>query len=449
MDTPIRDFVRDYIRQSPLRLHMPGHKGIALLGPEAMDITEVEGAGVLYQGDGIIAQSERNAASLFDTAATLYSAEGSSLCIRAMLYLALLHARERGIPPRIAAARNVHTSFLSGVALLDLEVDWLSPAPNDGLLFQTVRPEELEALFSRPEAPTAVYVTCPDYLGNLPDIRPLAEISHRHGALLLVDNAHGAYLRFLSPSRHPMDLGADLCCDSAHKTLPALTGGAYLQISKTAPASLAGQAPNAMALFASTSPSYLILQSLDETNRYLSEGYAEKLAAFTPLAAQCKERLQARGWTLVGNEPLKLALAPKSYGFTGQELARLLARDGISAEFADPDFAVMMLSPELGLDALEQLETVLRDIPRRRAIQDLPPPLPLRPTRVLSPRQALLSPQETIPVEQALDRILGSVAVSCPPAVPVLVCGERIDERAVRCFQYYKITECHTVRPPR
>ena len=102
-----------------------------------------------------------------------------------------------------------------------------------------------------------MYVTSPDYLGGQSDVAALAEVSHRHGVPLLADNAHGAYLRFLSPSRHPMDLGADLCCDSAHKTLPVLTGGAYLHVGRAAPEPFRENARRALALFGSTSPSYL------------------------------------------------------------------------------------------------------------------------------------------------------------------------------------------------
>ena len=241
MNTPICDFVRSYAAKDPLRLHMPGHKGRPVLGPEALDITEVEGADVLYHARGIIRESEENAASLFGTAATFYSTEGSSLCIRAMLHLALLQAKEEGREPLILAGRNAHKTFLSAIALLDLEVEWLYPSQEAGLLSCPVEPAQLEAAFAGERKPTAVYVTAPDYLGNLLDIRALAELCHRHGALLLVDNAHGAYLHFLPQPIHPMDLGADLCCDSAHKTLPVLTGGAYLHISRTAPAGLKGQ----------------------------------------------------------------------------------------------------------------------------------------------------------------------------------------------------------------
>ena len=111
---------------------------------------------------------------------------------------------------RVLAARNVHKTFLSAAALLDLDVRWL-PRGEDSYLSARVTPEALAAAL-RETGANAVYLTCPDYLGDLPDLRPLAEVCHAHGALLLVDNAHGAYLRFLTPSRHPMDLGADLCC---------------------------------------------------------------------------------------------------------------------------------------------------------------------------------------------------------------------------------------------
>ena len=234
MNTPISDFVRSYAASKALRLHMPGHKGKGPLGVEERDITEIGGADVLYQSEGIIRQSEDNAARLFGAGRTLYSTEGSSLCIRAMIYLAMLHARAAGRTPKVAAGRNAHKTFLTACALLDAEVEWLYPE-TAALLSCPVTPEQVEAAVKGPQGATAVFVTSPDYLGHQTDIAALAAVCRRYGALLLVDNAHGAYLRFLAPSRHPMDLGADLCCDSAHKTLPVLTGGAYLHISGGVP----------------------------------------------------------------------------------------------------------------------------------------------------------------------------------------------------------------------
>ena len=431
MDTPICDFVRRYAQSGILRLHMPGHKGVSLLGMEALDITEVAGADSLYEADGIIAQSERNAAQLFGCP-TYYATEGSSQCIRAMIHLAT-----QGGNGRIAAGRNAHKTFLSAAALLDLEVDWLFGKAQNNYLACPITPADLEDYFANcTEKPAAVYVTSPDYLGNLLDIAGLAQVCHSYGALLLVDNAHGAYLRFLPRSLHPVDLGADLCCDSAHKTLPVLTGGAYLHIRSE---ELAAKAKDALALFGSTSPSYLILQSLDLANAYLADGYREKLNAFVKILAQTRESLAQ--FRFLGGEPMKLTLDAKAYGYLGTELAQLLRQQGVECEFADPDYLVLMPTPELGADGLRRVAQALGQIPRKAPVQGQPPVWGC-PRQAYTIRRALLSPGKTVAVEDSLGKVLSSPSVGCPPAVPILVCGERIDEKTIAAFRYYGIESC-------
>ena len=417
---------------------MPGHKGKTFLGPEELDITEITGADVLYRSEGIIRESEENAARIFGSARTIYSTEGSSLCIRAMLYLAELDARRRGLANAvIAAGRNAHRVFLEAAALLDTDICWVDSG--EELLSGTVIPDALELMFQTAgKKPTAVYVTSPDYLGNRANLKELATICHRNGALLLVDNAHGAYLKFLEVSQHPMDLGADLCCDSAHKTLPVLTGGAYLHLSVQCPAELRLMAERAMALFASTSPSWLILQSLDQTNALLAGDYPEKLRKTATGLRELKRKLSAGGWTMAGDEALKLTLCPKAKGYTGTTLAEVLAERGIVCEYADPDYLVLMISPETREEELRHTEKMLADIPNQKAILS-GLPLPRRPEPVLSPRESLLSLCETVPVEESAGRILAAPSVSCPPAVPIVICGEKIDEESVALFRYYGI----------
>ena len=445
MKTPICDFVKRYVSNAPLRMHMPGHKGIGALGMESLDITEIDGADSLYEACGIIRESEQNAAELFGCP-TFYSTEGSSQCIRAMLYLISLVAKEHGKAPLILAARNAHKTFLSAAALLGTEVEWIFPTEQNSYLSCTVTADDLEARLSvASQKPTAVYITSPDYLGNVANIRELSEICHRHGVLLCVDNAHGAYLKFLSPSRHPIDLGADLCCDSAHKTLPVLTGGAYLHLAKGLPPSLVAQVKSALALFGSTSPSYLILQSLDAVNPYLYSGFSEDIAAFLPHVKAFSKRVEEHGYSLVSDEPFKVTLQTKSYGYTGTDLADVLRQKGIECEFSDPDFLVLLLSPTLGVSTLHKLEQALTSIPRRDEIQ-APPVLPSRPAFALPIRDAMLAPSETLPVQDARGRILAAASVSCPPAVPIIVSGEVIDQNTIACFDYYGIDTCSVVK---
>lgn len=436
MNTPICDFVREYAKSGAMRLHMPGHKGRGDV--EALDITEIEGADSLYCADGIIAQSEANASALFGCP-TFYSTEGSSQCIRAMLFLAICAAGSR----RILAGRNAHRSFISAAALLDLDVEWLC----GGGSYLSCLPtgEEIErAILLMPQKPAAVYLTSPDYLGNIADIGSAAEVCHRHGVLLLVDNAHGGYLKFLAGSLHPIDLGADLCCDSAHKTLPVLTGGAYLHISPEKAELFSDKVKDALQLFGSTSPSYIILQSLDRANAYLDGGYTERLAEFIPKLGALKARLCEYGFTLVGNEPMKLTIAPKSCGYRGTELADLMRSHGIECEFADPDFTVMMLTPELGDDDLCRLGSALCAIPKKPPILSAPPKF-IAWQKAISIREAIFAKNEELPADQCVGRILASPGVSCPPAVPIVSSGERIDSAALDCFAYYGITTCRVV----
>lgn len=445
MNTPIIDFVRQYKKQKNLRLHMPGHKGKPQLGFEEWDITEIDGADVLYSAKGIIKQSEANATALFGTRNTFFSTEGSSLSIRAMLCLNKIYAGTLGKKPLIFAGRNAHKTFVTAAALLDFDVKWLLPEYGESIISCNITGDMLDlALKNAEEKPFAVYVTSPDYLGNMLNIADLSAVCRKHGVLLLVDNAHGAYLKFLPQTLHPIDLGADICCDSAHKTLPVLTGGGYLHISKSAPSLFSEQAENAMALFASTSPSYLILQALDMANKYLYDGYRERLAEFLNKTEALKQKLKESGFTLCGNEPLKLTIATKSYGYTGNAFAKILIEKGIVCEFSDSDYIVFMLTPETGDDGLRKLEEELFGILRKPEILEHPPIFSSR-KRVLGLKEAIFAPSREMEISLCRGKILSAATVNCPPAIPIVICGEEIDANAIECFKYYGIKDCFVV----
>lgn len=454
MTTPIADFLRDYAKASGVRLHMPGHKGVSFLGCEPYDLTEIRGADVLSEAEGIIGESERNASALFETAHTLYSTEGSTLAIKAMLSLALKSVNRKR--PVVLAARNAHKAFLYAAAWLDFDIVWLMPKERGAHLASSSVTEDtvsaaLSELFKKENAPhvAAVYLTSPDYLGTTVDIAAIASVTKAYGIPLLVDNAHGAYLKFTDPNRHPISLGATMCCDSAHKTLPVLTGGAYLHIAKDAPIEYLENARMAMASFASTSPSYLILASLDLANRYLAEEFKEKYRALLPSVEAFRQTLLSLGFTLYGNEPLKVTVDAASVGTTGDFLAELLRKDGIECEFSDIRYLVMMLSTETTAAELARTAEVFSRAFNGKAyasaaFETLPEIVPL-PVR-MTPREALLARSEIISVEDAVGRVAASPTVACPPAIPIAVSGEEITENALRLFRFYGIKTVAVVK---
>ncbi len=467
MQTPIYDFVTEYAVSGTVRFHMPGHKGQPMLGCEERDITEISGADALYEASGIIAESEANATELFGTRRTLYSTEGSSQCVRAMLELArrwwqlkstesgslaekyagsIVHSTAR---PVVVAARNAHKAFLYAAILLDFDIVWLWPEEENASLCSCVVTAQMleNVLAAQEEKVAAVYLTSPNYLGGMADIPALSNVCHEYNTLLLVDNAHGAYLHFLENTLHPMDLGADLCCDSAHKTLPVLTGGAYLHISKNAPEELAEQAKGALELFGSTSPSYLILQSLDLSNRYLAEGYRERLRKVCELLSGCKRHLKANGWQVEETDPLRITIKAPA-GVSGVSLAEQLRSNQIECEYADEDYLVLMATPENSVKDFDRLLAALGENKFYCDVTKEPKKIPLavRAEQVMNVRKAYLSPGEVLPVAQALGKICRMPTATCPPAIPVVVPGEKIDEAAVQSFLYYGIEYVEVVK---
>lgn len=445
MKTPIYDFAKKYSEGSVVRFHMPGHKGSSFLGCEDLDITEIVGADVLYSPVGIISESESNATELFGTRHTFYSTEGSTLAIKAMLAL-IKRRTAQGRKTTVLAARNAHKAFLYACALLDIEIKWLYPEVFEHLCSCKISADTLRsALVACNTLPDAVYITSPDYLGNISDVAGLSDVCRKNDIPLLVDNAHGAYLAFTEPSLHPIRLGADMCSDSAHKTLPVLTGGAYLHVSKRFEAD-EREVRSALSLFASTSPSYLILQSLDLCNKYLAEGYREALCKHIARLERIKRHLASAGIVPEMSEPLKLVFSRPTCGYGGDEIAAHLRANMIEPEFSDRDTLVLMSNPTIADVDLDKLVNALGSLSKRSPDQSTSVPRPEILQSCISPREAMLSVCETVPTERSFGRICACPTVSCPPAVPIVMSGERISKRAIELMMYYGIKEIEVIK---
>ncbi len=449
MDTPVYDFVRKYCGSKKTRFHMPGHKGSnVLLECEAMDITEIKGADVLSHAEGIIKKSQLNASALFKSGATFYSTEGSSHCIKTMLAVIIDDVKRdnREKRPYIIAARNVHRAMIDACALLDIDVEFILSEQSgnicENILDASVLDKKLNDCCDRGNMPACVYVTSPDYLGNIADIKGLSEVCDKYDIPLAVDNAHGAYLAFLEKNLHPIQLGAAICCDSAHKTLPVLTGGAYIHISDKYTGRYRDGINKYFTVFGSTSPSYLIMQSLDLCNRYLADGYDKKLSECIRNVEKLKRFMKANGVNIVDTEPLKIVIDAAASGYTGDYAANELRRYDIECEYSDRQFVVLMITPQ---NDKTDFERAARWCKQSCIVREKKAPIVYEniyqktPERIMTIREAVFSASEYVDTEASLGRICASETISCPPAVPIAVSGEIIDEQMVKLFKQYDI----------
>lgn len=428
MKTPVYDFLMKYKDSGTARMHMPGHKGKNVSGISyAMDITEINGADSLFEASGIIAESETNAAELFKTVRTCYSAGGSTQCIQAMI--ALMKRENRNL----IAVRNVHRSFIAACALTGMEPDWIYPRYTAGILSGEIPMDILEKKLKNTANP-CVYITSPDYLGKTADIKAISQLCRKYNGVLLVDNAHGAHTAFTGG--HPIALGADLCCDSAHKMLPCLTGGAYLHIGNKR---YADSAKAAMSLFGSTSPSYLIMSSLDLCNKYISERIGEDIKKSLPAIERLRKTV-SRKYNIYDGEPYHLTLL-----CNGNNLAQQLREKNIECEYADGNVIVLLFSPSDTPEEIQYISDMLMECTPENAQKNQSTDFPVM-ERAMTIREAVMSGFETVDAADSLGRICAAVNVPCPPAVPIAVSGEIINEKCIKIFKNYGILKVNVIK---
>lgn len=403
--------------------------------------------------------------------------------------------KPEAIPERayVLAARNVHKSMIDALALLDLDVEFIYPQDADSICVSMVTPadimeylekvsdnteiktEEIKKILDnaqrddiklsdteqknicgkenkRNTLPMAVYITSPDYLGNTADIEGISKVCEKYDIPLIVDNAHGAYHAFLDEEKygkiHPIKCGAAICCDSAHKTLPVLTGGAYIHVSRKYKERFAPYVASYMTMFGSTSPSYLIMQSLDMCNRYIDEKIRHELSECIGRIEKTKKVLVENNVKIVETEPLKIVIDTAAAGMEGDKLAEEFRKHKIECEYADKYFVVLMITPQNDEKDFERLEKWAVETKYKRVAKKKIEPKKLilhRAERVMSIREAAFSPYRKIKVSDAGGSICASQTIACPPAIPIAVCGERIDQNMISIFEEYGIDYVNVV----
>ena len=442
-DTPLANAIGAHLYRKTASFHTPGHKGRApvlkSLSTLSADLTELPDTGSLYDGGDAIEAAEIQAARAFGATQTFFSGGGCTLCIQAMLLLGA------GAGGRVLMARNAHRSALHAAALLGLDVTWLWPDMTEINGFQQPSVESVESSLKADRRIRAVYVTSPDYAGNLCDIAGMAVVCRRAGVPLLVDNAHGSHLGAFE--RHPLALGAAMTADSAHKTLPVLTGGAWLHIRPGAPVSRV-EAKAAMALFGSTSPAFPVLASLDLARRWWEESGPAAFRALAERVEALRRAADASGVVRAAfserpaalRDPVRLVLDGAPGGVSGEALGAYLRARGCEPEHTDSRYAILIPTPFNTEEEFARLERALRELLAARlsvgAAAGFTPFLAdERPEAVLSPRDALLRPAETVPVGEAAGRIAARSVCPCPPGIAAAVPGERLSPALARMLE--------------
>ncbi len=445
--TPLRERIDQIIEDNKMRMYMPGHKGKLPYPFEEVapyDITEIDGADSLYHSSDVLREIEDRIAAAYHAGASLLSASGSSLCIQTMLYLANRRGR------KIIAARNSHQIAVNTFGLLRMDVMWVKCKINysdeqniRGIALQPTA-EEIEKMLQENTDTASVYITSPDYFGQIADIPQISEVCKRYGVWLLVDNAHGAHLNRFRAALHPIVQGADMCCDSLHKNYPVLTGGAVLHLAES---KFRSHAKYAMSLFGTTSPSYLIMLSADMALPYI-EGSDDKYLQLGAYISNLKERLYKHGYETVRSfvsDPLRLAVGFHSMGYLREEMSYYLYRRDIQPEYVFENTVIFMPSLSTTLEELQQLELVLTQLPMRRPIPQTVIQYVL-PRRPLSIHEAMARPAMQVPIEDAQGRVSARLISKCPPGIPIVTPGEEISNLIIQTLKNTGIKFIYVVK---
>ncbi len=424
--------VGDYASSTIARFHMPGHKGRSLMGPlgaalAPWDITEIAGMDNLHAPDGVILTTEQAYAQAYGARHSFLLVGGSTAGILAML-LSL------GKNKRVLLARDCHKSAIAGIALAGHTCDFIYPEFPKGAPFcGVVTPEAVAAALSRRHA-DAVFLTSPNYYGACADVASIAAVCHRHGALLLCDQAHGAHFPFVPELTTLVASAADLWCVSAHKTLSAMTQSAVLHASLSCPIPDA-HIRKTLSLIETSSPSYPLMLSLDWALNQAQSGEWERHAQRMHTLRERFEAHPPAGVSLLNGPMLdftRLVFCVNGRGISGQMAQDALIARGIMPEMADLASVVCITSPA-DLDAwYVRLLTALEALPYGDGVFSYLPPVAAQKEPVVSVRDAVLAATEYIPLEACAGHICAQAAGAYPPGVATLFPGERIEQADVQ-----------------
>lgn len=453
--TPLLTRLLEYADRGDAPFYAPGHKRGQGLSPrltqplgEAVfraDLPELPALDNLFAPQGVIQAAQDLAAIAFGAERTWFLVNGSTCGVIA----AILATCEPG--DKIILPRNIHQSAIAGLILSGAVPIFVQPEYDPMLdMAHSITPEAVAAAIEQHPEAKAVMMVYPTYYGVCGDIQAIADLAHQHGMPLLVDEAHGAHFAF-----HPqlptsaLAAGADLTVQSIHKTLSAMTQAAMLHLQGDRVEG--DRLSQALQLVQSTSPSYLLLASLDAARHQMATQGKPLMERTLNLADQARiqinqipglstlnpEQAGSPGFWMLDRTRLTVSIADLDIdGFTADEV--LHQQFQVTAELPALNhltFIITLGNTQANIEQLVQAFRAFANGVPKRAHPPHSTQIDLPPSAALSPRQAFFAATETRPIAQAIGCISAELVCPYPPGIPVLMPGEVITAAAVSVLQ--------------
>ena len=452
MDTPLLDALKQSARKIHSAFYAPGHKQgkgssaeiLELLGTSVFsaDLPELPELDNLFAPSGAIEQAQQLASQTFGAERTWFLINGSTCGIMAGI-LAVCGEGDKIILPR-----NIHQSAIAGLILSGAIPIFIAPEYDArARLAYNVTPDAIQqALIEHPDA-KAVMMLHPTYQGICSNLKAIADMTHRYDLPLLVDEAHGAHFAFndrLPPSA--LSVGADLTVQSTHKVLSAMTQASMLHIqgNRICPQKIS----KALGLVESTSPSYLLLASLDAARHQMATKGKELMDQTIDLAIKARSQIASIPNLSILNPNIELSdrfdltrltIDVSQLGITGFEADEILHQQfKVTCELPSLERLTFIISLGNTPQDIKNLIQACKNLPQSPnfPISQFPHlPISLSPSSPVSPRQAYFAPTKTISIDKAGDRLCGELICPYPPGIPLLMPGEIITTEAIAYLQ--------------
>jgi len=448
MNTPIFNALKRYVDTNPVSFYMPGHKHGRGLPQEfidyipKIDVTEIPGTDNLHFPEGIIKESQDLAAQLFGADQTYFLINGSSCGIHAVILTLCNHG------DKLIVSRNCHKSIVAGLTLAGAMPVFVSSEYNEEFgIVAHATPEAIDQAFKEHPDAKGVIITSPNFYGVCSDIKGIAKVCHRHGKPLIVDEAHGPHLKFHeSLPESAMEGGADVCIQSAHKTLLALTQASMMHVRSDLID--INTLKHILVMIQSTSPSYILLASLDIAREIVAEKGEELLGNLVDNLNLFKMKMQVlprfsivdQNCDVFDFDPTRLVIHCRRLGLSGFDLDRELRnRFNIQPELCDLFNVVFITTMDNIAEEFDVLFTALVIIHEENKDRDELPLVNMKnndiPVQKYAPSEAFSMKSVRVPVSEAEGRIATTLVVPYPPGIPVLCPGEVVSKEAIHYIE--------------